>query len=191
MTEKHVKILLQNLSDNKPHDCLDQVDRFVLDVVSDVFFGQSANTLSTELQPLRDAVEKMYVWNTNKILIGRLGALLPGNSKASDVVVNYLDHVIDQAMTWRDESKSMVAERKEHTLIGSLIAQNISRKASPPFKGNFLTCQGSAKDSPCLANKGRHDGNLDRRQSQSAISPRPHTLRRTQLLTIHLRTLAQ
>ena len=125
------------MSDNKPHDCLDQVDRFVLDVVSDVFFGESANTLSTELQPLRDAVEEMYVWNTNKILIGRLGALLPGNSKASGVVVNYLDHVIDQAMTWRDEDRSMVAERKKQTLIGSLIAQNTSRKVGPNFHGQF------------------------------------------------------
>ncbi len=107
------------------------MDRFILDVVSDVFFGESANTLSTELQPLRDAVEEMYIWNTKRILIGRLGALLPGTTKASGVVVSYLDHVIDQAMTWRDEDKSIVAERKASTLIGSLIARNTSRKASP------------------------------------------------------------
>lgn len=46
------------------------MDRFILDVVSDVFFGESAGTLSTELQPVRDAVEHMYVWNTQRTLIG-------------------------------------------------------------------------------------------------------------------------
>ena len=46
------------------------MDRFILDVVSDVFFGESANTLSTELQPVRDAVEEMYLWNTQRVLIG-------------------------------------------------------------------------------------------------------------------------
>lgn len=46
------------------------MDRFIFDVVSDVFFGEPAGTLSTELQPLRDAVEEMYIWNTQKLLIG-------------------------------------------------------------------------------------------------------------------------
>ena len=68
--ERHVTALIRNLSDNNPHDCLDQMDRFILDVVSDVFFGESAGTLSTELQPVREAVEHMYVWNTQRILIG-------------------------------------------------------------------------------------------------------------------------
>ena len=68
--EGHVIALIQNLADEKPHDCLDQLDRFVLDVVSDIFFGQSAGTLATGLQPLRDAVEEMYVWNTQRLFIG-------------------------------------------------------------------------------------------------------------------------
>lgn len=66
--ERHVTALIRNLSDGKPHEC--QVDRFSLDVVSDVFFGESACTLSAEIQPLRDAVEEMYIWNTQRILIG-------------------------------------------------------------------------------------------------------------------------
>lgn len=70
VTERHVTALVRNLSDDKPHDCLDQMDRYILDVVSEVFFGESSGTLSTERQPLRDAVEEMYVWNTQRILIG-------------------------------------------------------------------------------------------------------------------------
>ena len=46
------------------------MDRLILDVVSDVFFGESAETLSTELQPLRVTVEHMNVWNTQRMLIG-------------------------------------------------------------------------------------------------------------------------
>lgn len=68
--ERHVVQLFRNLSDEKPHECLDQIDRFTLDVGSDIFFGESAGTLSTKLQPLRDALEKMYAWNTKRVLIG-------------------------------------------------------------------------------------------------------------------------
>ena len=42
----------------------------MLDVVSDVFLDESADTLSTESQPLRHAVEEMYIWNTTRVLIG-------------------------------------------------------------------------------------------------------------------------
>lgn len=55
------------------------MDRFILDVVSDVFFGESAGTLSTELQPLRDAVEEMYIWNTQRILIGYVSSFSDRN----------------------------------------------------------------------------------------------------------------
>ena len=72
ITEKHVSNLIRNLSDGEPHDCMDQMDRYSLDVVSDVFLGESAGTLLTELQPLRHAVEEMYVWNTTRVLIGYL-----------------------------------------------------------------------------------------------------------------------
>ena len=72
ITEKHVSNLIRNLSDGEPHDCLDQMDRYMLDVVSDVFLGESADTLSTESQPLRHAVEEMYIWNTTRVLIGYL-----------------------------------------------------------------------------------------------------------------------
>ena len=70
VTERHVSTLIEILSDSRPHDCLDQMDRFILDVVSDIFFGESAGTLSTQLQPVRDAVEEMYLWNTQRLLIG-------------------------------------------------------------------------------------------------------------------------
>ncbi|KAL9010177.1 MAG: hypothetical protein Q9173_004865 [Seirophora scorigena] len=130
ISERHVTVLIRNLSDGKPHDCLDQMDRFILDVVSDVFFGETAGTLSTELQPLRDAVEDMYIWNTQRILIGKLGALLPGTAKASAVLMRYLDRVIHQAVSVQDQQGEGELCRKRHTLLGSLISQGVSVKDS-------------------------------------------------------------
>ena len=72
ITEIHVSNLIRNLSNGNSHDCMDQLDRYMLDVVSDVFLGECADTLSTESQPLRHAVEEMYVWNTTRVLIGYL-----------------------------------------------------------------------------------------------------------------------
>ena len=83
-------------------------------MVSDVFFRVSAGTLTAELQPLRDAVEERYTWNTHRVLIGhtlaksaymecedtyvgvkKLGVLLPGCTKASAVIDKYLNGLID------------------------------------------------------------------------------------------------
>ena len=68
--EKHTAAIIRNLSDGKPHECLDQMDRLSLDVVSDVFFGESAGSLSQKTQPLRAAVEEMYLWNMQRLLLG-------------------------------------------------------------------------------------------------------------------------
>lgn len=60
----------------------------------------------------------------------KLGALLPGTAKASAVVVKYLDRVIDRAQSVRDREESNEKDRQEHTLLGSLIAQGVSRRVS-------------------------------------------------------------
>jgi hypothetical protein len=70
ITEKHAQNLIRLLSDDKVHDALTEIDRFSLDVVSDVFFGFSADSLLTNEQPIRDAVEVMYLANTQKLLLG-------------------------------------------------------------------------------------------------------------------------
>ena len=63
----------------------------------------------------------------------KLGALLPGNSKASAVVDVYLEHVIEHAMSVSKNSDSEERRRKEQTLLCSLLAQGLSRKASIPI----------------------------------------------------------
>lgn len=61
----------------------------------------------------------------------KLGTLLPGNAKASAVVVKYLDRVIDQANSVHDREESNEKDRQKHTLLGSLISQDVSRRVSP------------------------------------------------------------
>lgn len=127
ITEKHAQHLIRNISDGQPHDCLNEIDRFSLDVVSDVFFGTSAGTLLTEEQPIRESVEKMYNANTQKLLLGDLGALLPGNKAASKVVDDYLNDLIDTASS--DTTKDPTEKaRKEQTLLGSMVVRGTSRK---------------------------------------------------------------
>ena len=41
-----------------------------MDTVTEVFFGESAGTLCTSEQPIRDAIEEMYTSNTRKHLLG-------------------------------------------------------------------------------------------------------------------------
>ena len=60
----------------------------------------------------------------------KLGALLPGNSKASAVVNDYLEDVIKHAISGSEKLESGERHRKEQTLLCSLLAQGLSRKAS-------------------------------------------------------------
>ncbi len=60
----------------------------------------------------------------------KLGALLPGTAKASAVLQNYLDGVIDMAMSVSGRTDPHEKDRKDHTMLSSLLSQNISRKVS-------------------------------------------------------------
>ena len=56
-----------------------------------------------------------------------LGALLPGNYRASRVIDRYLDTLIHTASS-DSEIDHAEKERKNDTLLGSMIAQNIDPK---------------------------------------------------------------
>lgn len=60
----------------------------------------------------------------------KLGGLLPGNSKACAVVDDYLEHVIEHALSVLEEPDSENSRRKEQTFLCSLLAQGLSRKAN-------------------------------------------------------------
>ena len=68
--ERHVQPLLDNLARQQEVDALDQIDRFWMDAGTDVFFGESAETLTAERQPVREAMDEMCEWNTKRTLLG-------------------------------------------------------------------------------------------------------------------------
>lgn len=70
ITERHVQNLIHVLSDGATHDTLDQMNRFAIDVVSDIFYGTPTNTLRTQDQSLRDAIQRHKNVNTLRLLFG-------------------------------------------------------------------------------------------------------------------------
>ena len=60
----------------------------------------------------------------------KLGALMPGTAKASAVLKNCLDGVIEMAMSGSEKTDPHEKDRKEHTMLSSLLSQNISKKVS-------------------------------------------------------------
>jgi hypothetical protein len=70
VTEKHAQNLIRVFSDGAPHDTLDQLNRFAIDVVSDIFYGTSTETLITNDQSLRDAIQRHKNVNTWRSLFG-------------------------------------------------------------------------------------------------------------------------
>lgn len=70
--------LLRHLSnEGQPCDMYDLIDRYVLDVVSEIFLGESADSLLSEKQPFRDNMEVLVRWNTAKTVLGYIESCLP------------------------------------------------------------------------------------------------------------------
>lgn len=67
---------------------------------------------------------------TKYLIKSKLGALLPGNAKASGIVDKYLDRVIDKASPALDLEKSDESARQNSTMLSSLMNQNVSKKVS-------------------------------------------------------------
>jgi hypothetical protein len=71
VTEGHFAKLVKHLStDGTPVEVYDLIDRYQLDVVTQVFFGKSANSLSTNRQPFREAMDHLLKVNTIRVIFG-------------------------------------------------------------------------------------------------------------------------
>lgn len=69
--ESHIQKLLGRVeASSGVIDVYDVIDRFQLDLVSEVFLGESTNSLSATEQPFRKAMEKLLTYNTNRLLFG-------------------------------------------------------------------------------------------------------------------------
>ncbi|KAF2821598.1 cytochrome P450 [Ophiobolus disseminans] len=127
VTKRHTQNLIRVLSDGKPHDTLNQLNRFAIDVVSDIFYGSSTNTLLTNDQSLRDAIQHHKNVNTWRLLFGKIGAWIPPDRKACNVIDTYLDSVF-HSFSLEGPDSPEERDRKAQTLLGVLIAQGVPEK---------------------------------------------------------------
>ena len=69
--ERHVANLLRSLPPNGgSFELYDLIDRFQLDVVTDIFLGESANCLFDKRQPFRGALDHLTRYNSIRVLFG-------------------------------------------------------------------------------------------------------------------------
>ena len=69
ITERHALDLFHRFDTNQPVEVYDLTDRYQLDVVTDVFFGESAKSLTTE-PPFRKPMDILHPINTARMLFG-------------------------------------------------------------------------------------------------------------------------
>lgn len=127
VTEKHTQNLIHILSDGEPHDTLDLLNRFAIDVVSDVFYGTSTSTLVSNDQSLRDAIQQHKNRNTWRNLLSGLGALLPPDGRALDTIDKYLNQVVHQ-FSLESSGSAEERDRKSQSLLGVLYAQGVPKE---------------------------------------------------------------
>lgn len=126
VTEKHTQRLVRVLSDGQPHDTLDLLNRFAIDVVSDIFYGTSTDTLLSNDQSLRDAIQQHKNRNTWRNILSGVGAMLPPDSKAYETIDSYLENVV-RNFSPEDSDSSEERERKAQSLLGVLSTQGLPK----------------------------------------------------------------
>ncbi|KAI1675966.1 cytochrome p450 [Pyrenophora tritici-repentis] len=123
--EKHMQRLLRRIK-NSPEkvDVFDVVDRFQLDLVSQVFLGESTDSLSAKEQPFRKAMEELLTFNTNRLLFGRLANLFPDwlfVPKAYRDLTKYVNDLIDKTLALPINNQTNSKAKKEFNLVEDLV----------------------------------------------------------------------
>lgn len=106
-------------------DVYDVVDRFQLDLVSQVFLGESTNSLSANQQPFRKAMEDLLTYNTNRLLFGRLANLFPDwlfAPKAYRELTRYINDLIEKTLALPINNQTDLKTEKEFNLVEDLVA---------------------------------------------------------------------
>ncbi|KAI9774067.1 MAG: hypothetical protein M1840_005160 [Geoglossum simile] len=128
VTEEHFTQLLKHISAGGAVDVYDLIDRYQLDIVTQVYFGESANSLSTNRQPFRDAMDHLLKINTIRVIFGYAGLLIsdrvlaPGSLKELGV---YLDSHVTKLLGMSDSELAAKSESKDYTLLDSLGLRNL------------------------------------------------------------------
>ncbi|KAI1159342.1 cytochrome P450 [Nemania serpens] len=121
ITETHARQLFNRFSTNAPVEVYDLVDRYQLDVVTDVFFGESANSL-TSAHPFREPMDTLNPINTARMLFGRLAYYVKDSYLAPRALRElhaYTTGVADRAFA-RDVSQK---SPKDYNMLEDLVSQ--------------------------------------------------------------------
>ncbi|KAI9820042.1 MAG: hypothetical protein M1827_006613 [Pycnora praestabilis] len=131
LIEKHFVQFLKNVpNDDSPVEVYDLIDRYQLDVVTDVFLGESAESLSRNRQPFRDAMDDLLKYNTTRLLFGPVGLLAPDTLVARGSVNelnNYLDTHVQRAAALSKTDLEGKPE-KDITLMDSMALERMNAK---------------------------------------------------------------
>jgi hypothetical protein len=76
ITEKHTQRLFDHFRRERPLDVYDVIDRHQLDIATDIFYGESTNSLVEKEQPFRDAMVTMLRLASLKTLLGYVWKIL-------------------------------------------------------------------------------------------------------------------
>ncbi|KAH8754370.1 cytochrome P450, partial [Diaporthe sp. PMI_573] len=146
IAENHVQNMLHTFR-NAPEgvDIYDIFDRLQLDIVTHVFLGESANSLSAAGSPFRQALDTLLQINTQRMLFGRLGMLVPDWLLAPEAfreLNGYMDRLIDKTLSIPREHVKPKS-RTEFNLMEDLAFQKCSRKY---VKDQIIAILMAAKD---------------------------------------------
>lgn len=128
ITEKHAQQLFKRFDVGKPIEVYDVADRYQLDVVSEVFFGESADSL-TGHHPFRDPMETLHPINTARMLFGKNAYYVKDKylaPKALKELNGYTSGIVDRAYA-RDLSKK---SPEDYNMLDDLVSQKKSVKVS-------------------------------------------------------------
>lgn len=142
MTERHV-INSFSLLDKEGNDAADIVDRLQLDVVTELFLGESTSSLTSNQQQFRNAMETLQKIACLRQLLGRVGVWLNDKYLAPQAVgflQDYQNTMADKAFL-RTGDKAAAST----CLIDDLIRQGKSRRDIR----NAVTSTLSAGKDPC------------------------------------------
>lgn len=125
VTERHI-VNAFALLDKEGNDAADIVDRLQLDVVTEVFLGESTNSLTSNQQEFRTAMETLQKIACIRQLLGKVGVLLDDKYFAPQAVKflqDYQDTMADKAFLRTGDSAAAST-----CLIDDLIRQGKNRR---------------------------------------------------------------
>jgi cytochrome P450 len=122
VTEKHIKNAFRLLSQTG-NDAFDILDRLQLDIVTEVFCGESTNSLVSNQQPFRRAMDTLLKIASVRQLLGKVGVYIQDDWLAPSAT-RYIDEFLD---AFADKAFARKVDGNSATLVDDLIQKGRSR----------------------------------------------------------------